>query len=273
MSARPTFDTVRERARGRWPEILAGLGIDPNALRNRHGPCPACEGVDRFRFDGQEVGRFYCGGGGEPLSGDGFKLLEHVHGWSAREALERVAQSIGMDFTGPAPIAPRRAPPRPVEPSRTAAYALELWRSARTDDAVVGTHPYAISKGITWAAGAGRAVVSGKIVGTRADCLVIPIRSMDWRVIAVQCINGAGAKQTFGGMGNDGCLILGNTLDLTIPWVVVEGWADAVSIVFHIYKGNAVAAAAFGINRMERIAHAIAEHYRPERITIMEDAA
>lgn len=267
----PTFDTVKAAAHGRWPEILGGLGIDPAALRNRHGPCPGCGGKDRFRFDDKEIGRFYCGGGGEPVSGDGFALLQHVHGWSARESLERVAQSMGMDAE-PLPIAPPRAPQKPPEPSRTAAYALELWRSARTDDAVVGTHPYAISKGITWAAGAGRVVVpKGKIVGDGSDCLVIPIRSMDWRVIAVQCINTAGAKQTFGPM-QDGCLILGNTLDLSIPWVVVEGWADAVSIVFHIYKGDAVGICAFGKSRMERIAQAVADHYQPKRITILEDA-
>jgi phage/plasmid primase-like uncharacterized protein len=271
-----TFASVHARARGRWSEILAALSIDPNALRNRHGPCPGCGGRDRFRFDDRKIGRFYCSGGGaDPVSGDGFGLLQHVYGWTAREALERVAQSIGMGGgVDPVPITPRRASPKPPEPSRTAAYALELWRAARTDDAVVGTHPYAISKGITWAAGAGRVIVpKGKIVGDGADCLVIPIRAMDWRVIAVQAINASGAKQTFGPMGDDGCLLLGNMLDRAIPWVIVEGWADAVSLVFHIYRGNAVAAAAFGINRMDRTARAIADHYQPNEIVILEDAA
>jgi len=270
----PTFDAVGERARGNWPAILERLGIDAAALRNRHGPCPGCGGRDRFRFDDQEIGRFFCNGGGaDPVSGDGFALLQHVHGWTAREALQRVAQYTGMDSSDPVPIAPRRAPAKPPPPSRTADYALELWRAARTEDAVVGTHPYALAKGITWAAGAGRAMVSGKIVGNRADCLIVPIRSMDWRVIAVQAINASGAKQTFGPLGDDGCLILGNTLDRSIPWVIVEGWADAVSVAFHIYKGNAVAAAAFGVKRMDRIARAIADHYQPDEVVILEDAA
>ena len=47
----PTFAMVKIAAHGRWPEILAALGIDPAALRNRHGPCPGCGGRDRFRFD------------------------------------------------------------------------------------------------------------------------------------------------------------------------------------------------------------------------------
>lgn len=269
-----TFDAVRERARGQWPAILERLGIDPGALRDRHGPCPGCGGKDRFRFDDQDRGCFYCGGGGEPVWGDGFTLIQHVHQWTTREALQRVAEVCGMDGSDPRPITPRRTPSKPPRLPRTAAYALELLRAARTEDAVVGTHPYALSKNITWAAGAGRVIVpKGRIVGNGVDCLVTPIRSMDWRVIAVQAINASGAKQTFGPMGDDGCLILGNTLDRSIPWVIVEGWADAVSLVFHIYKGNAVAVAAFGINRMERIARAVADHYQPDEIVILEDAA
>ena len=31
-------------ARGRWREILPKLGIPPESLRNRHGPCPICGG-------------------------------------------------------------------------------------------------------------------------------------------------------------------------------------------------------------------------------------
>ncbi|WP_019570282.1 primase-helicase zinc-binding domain-containing protein [Thioalkalivibrio sp. ALE11] len=271
-----TFEAVHDAARGRWPEILVGLGIDAATLRDRHGPCPGCGGRDRFRFDDKGVGRFICGRGGDALSGDGFGLLQHVHGWTAREALERVGNALGIETEGSAdsaPIAAPRAPVKPTQPTRTEAYAREVWARAVTDDPVAGSHPYAISKGITWAAGAGRTTASGKIIGRDADCLVIPIRSMDWSVIAVQCINPAGAKQTFGSMGDDGCLLLGNTLDRAIPWMVAEGWADAVSLVFHHYEGNAVAAAAFGIRRMERVAHAIAEHFQPDELVILEDAA
>ena len=274
MNAPPTFDEVHARAHGRWSEILAAHGIDPNALRNRHGPCPGCGGRDRFRFDDREIGRFYCNGGGEPVSGDGFKLLQHVHGWSIRESLYRVAEICGIDGTNPAPIAPKRAPAASPPLSRTAIYARELWLRATKDDVRVGSHPYARYKGIDWAAGAGRVIASGKVIGRDSDCLAVPVKTVsDERLIAVQCITVTGAKQTFGPMGDDGCLILGNSLDRSVPWVVTEGWADAVTIAFHVYKGNAVAAVAFGISRMGKVARAIANHYQPERITIMEDAA
>lgn len=271
MTAR-TFDQVRSAAVGRWPEILPGLSIDLSALRNRHGPCPGCGGRDRFRFDDMDGrGTFYCGGGGEPKSGDGFALLQHVYGWTAAEALQRVADSLGMDGTRPAPIMQPRQPAKAPEPSRTRGYALELWQAANTADAVVGTHAYATSKGITWAAVAGRGIASGKIIGRNQDCVIVPIRNITGAMIAIQAINPSGKKQTFGSM-DDGCLLLGNTLDKSIPWVVVEGWADAVSWVFHLHRGNAVAAVAFGLSRMQKVAQIVASHYAPNRVTIMEDA-
>ena len=41
---------TKERARGRWREILPALGIDPCYLTGHNCPCPMCGGADRFRF-------------------------------------------------------------------------------------------------------------------------------------------------------------------------------------------------------------------------------
>ncbi|MFA6181507.1 primase-helicase zinc-binding domain-containing protein [Acidithiobacillus sp.] len=81
----------------RWLDVLPRLGIDSKCLCNRHGPCPGCGGTDRFRFDPKEKGgTFYCSqGGGELLKGDGFSLLEHVHGWNFKHAMEEVARVLG----------------------------------------------------------------------------------------------------------------------------------------------------------------------------------
>ncbi|WP_232222320.1 hypothetical protein [Thioalkalivibrio paradoxus] len=91
------------------------------------------------------------------------------------------------------------------------------------------------------------------------------------KLLAVQAINPDGAKQTFGSMG-DGCLVLGNTLDARAPWIVAEGWADCASFCFHLHRGNAVAVVAFGASRLQKVAEAVAAHYAPPRVTIMEDA-
>ena len=77
-----------------WPSVLAQLGIPESALRNKHGPCPACGGKDRFRFDNKNGrGTYYCNGCG---AGDGFQLLERVHGWPFVEARKRVMAAAGL---------------------------------------------------------------------------------------------------------------------------------------------------------------------------------
>lgn len=122
------FPTVKAAARGGWRELLIELRIPAEALRDQHGPCPGCGGVDRFRFDDRNGhGTFYCSGGGsDPAAGDGFKLLEHVHGWQPCAALRAVAEALGLvpghraSVTVPAkPPAPSIIPTGDVDKTRT----------------------------------------------------------------------------------------------------------------------------------------------------------
>lgn len=84
---------VNEVATGRWPSLLLHFGIEERFLRNKHGECPACGGKDRFRFDDKNGrGTFFCNQCG---SGDGFRLLELVKGWSFKEAAYNVEQVAG----------------------------------------------------------------------------------------------------------------------------------------------------------------------------------
>ena len=61
---RPHFPLaeVKAAARGRWPAILAALGVDARYTDTRkHQPCPACGGKDRYRFtDHKQGGGFIC---------------------------------------------------------------------------------------------------------------------------------------------------------------------------------------------------------------------
>ncbi len=92
------FATVKAAARGRWCDILPALGIPAEALTNRHRPCPGCGGTDRFRFDDKDGnGTWFCSGGGEPRSGDGFALLAHVRGLLPFDALLAVAGYLGLE--------------------------------------------------------------------------------------------------------------------------------------------------------------------------------
>lgn len=162
---------------------------------------------------------------------------------------------------------PRKVPP----PSKdTGPYAATLWLACRADDAWVGGHPYVARKGIIWAAGAGRGTASGGIVGRNADCLIVPIRTDgDGKVQGVQAVNAEGKKQTFGKLA-DGYLLLGNTLDRR-RWFVAEGWASAVSVVFHHLKGNGCCACAFGKSNLTRVAELIAAQHAPAEIMVLEE--
>lgn len=82
-----------DAALGRWPGILSALGVDSKYLRNKHGPCPACNGTDRFRFDDKDGrGTWFCSHCG---AGDGFELLSRLYGWNFIQAAKEIDRVIG----------------------------------------------------------------------------------------------------------------------------------------------------------------------------------
>jgi hypothetical protein len=190
-------------------------------------------------------------------------------GWSSREP-----------FTLPAPK-PRRAPS--PQKSNTATYAIRLWIAANkwmladnwlsspSPDVSVTAHPYAIAKGIGSAGGAGRCIASGKLIGKQSDCLIVPIRNIETnKVQGIQCISTDSVKQSFGDVSG-GALILGNTLDKSLIWYVCEGWASAVSTVFHHLNGNGVCVCSFGKSNLDKTAKIIAKIHQPEEIIILRE--
>lgn len=86
-------ESVLDKARGKWPEILEALGIPQEALTRKHCPCPMCGGKDRFRFtDYQSTGAWICNACG---TGDGAELLKLYHGWDFAEAAREVESIVG----------------------------------------------------------------------------------------------------------------------------------------------------------------------------------
>ena len=73
--------------------ILPPLGIPLKFLNGKHQACPACGGRDRVRFDDRRGnGDYFCSHCG---AGNGFDLLQKVHGWAFGETARRVDQIIG----------------------------------------------------------------------------------------------------------------------------------------------------------------------------------
>lgn len=91
-----------DAARGKWRGILLALGIDQAFLTGKHGPCPICEGRDRFRWDNRNGdGGYICNVCG---AGNGFGLLMAVKGWKFQQAAAEVDQIVGnIEHEAPRP--------------------------------------------------------------------------------------------------------------------------------------------------------------------------
>lgn len=91
-----------DAARGKWRGILLALGVDQKFLGGKHGPCPMCEGRDRFRFDNKDgAGTFICNQCG---AGNGFDFLMAINGWDFATAARKVDEIVGnVDREAPRP--------------------------------------------------------------------------------------------------------------------------------------------------------------------------
>jgi putative DNA primase/helicase len=82
-----------DMARGKWRGILLSLGVDKKYLTEKHGPCPFCEGTDRYRFDNKDGGgTFICNQCG---AGNGFDLLMRMNGWDFATTAAKVDEVVG----------------------------------------------------------------------------------------------------------------------------------------------------------------------------------
>lgn len=119
--------TASEIASGRWGYILPSLGVDESFLRNKHGPCPMCGGKDRFRWDNKDGrGTYVCNNCG---AGDGYQLLQLVHGWGFKQARQEVERVVGIN---PAPAA---APAQFDDEARKAQAIRRVWSETEAVEA------------------------------------------------------------------------------------------------------------------------------------------
>lgn len=127
---------IADRARGRWVEILSGLGMPSALLKPKHGPCPVCGGKDRFRFDDKGgAGTWFCsqshGTGSDNASGcagNGFALLMDFKRCDFAEAARLVETIIGTDSV-PRTHAPAREGGDEAAAKHRA--VVRLWKEAR----------------------------------------------------------------------------------------------------------------------------------------------
>jgi len=84
---------TRANAHRKWRGILTVMGFTEAELSGKHGPCPLCEGRDRFRYtDYQGNGDYFCSHCGP---GSGFDLLMGRNGWDFAHAAQEVDKVLG----------------------------------------------------------------------------------------------------------------------------------------------------------------------------------
>lgn len=158
-------------AHGKWRGILATLGVETRFLSGKHGPCPMCDGKDRFRFDDKNgKGTYFCSGCG---AGTGIDLIQKINGWDFKTAASEIDKIVGnVDFVAPKPA---------LDAAKRARLLNELWRSgtwATTGDPV---GRYLASRRLPMpAARVLRYVASARSpVGTDHPCMVAMIADKD----------------------------------------------------------------------------------------------
>jgi putative DNA primase/helicase len=101
--------SILEQAAGQWPRLLAELGgLSAEQLTDRHQPCPACGGTDRYRWDRDDgPGGCFCNqcGGKDHQGGamSGVDLLMRVRSWSLQDACAAVERHLGLAAPIPEP--------------------------------------------------------------------------------------------------------------------------------------------------------------------------
>ena len=92
-------DELKAAALDRWPSLLQQVaGIDSQfTSSNKHGPCPKCDGVDRWRFTDREgSGSAICNQCGK--FGDGIAVIQWFKGIEFTAACSLVAEALGGKF-------------------------------------------------------------------------------------------------------------------------------------------------------------------------------
>lgn len=111
-----------------WRYVLKATGIDEKFLSKKHGPCPACGGKDRFRFDNKNGrGDFICNQCG---AGDGFKLIMQTQGVTFAEARALVIDHGRLSGSAHRETRPVAHAPAPVEIAKPTRRVLALLRES-----------------------------------------------------------------------------------------------------------------------------------------------
>ena len=97
MASKVNITELKSLAHGRWLEIfgtIAGVQLDPGCQK-RHGPCPRCGGIDRFRAVDLDAGALFCNACFNHANGDGISALTWLTGRPFKEVVSTLCEYLG----------------------------------------------------------------------------------------------------------------------------------------------------------------------------------
>ena len=240
MTAARLVSDVAAAAIGRWPDLLTAVGID-TPFSGKHGPCPACGGKDRFRFDNKGGrGTWICNQCG---AGDGLDLVGKVTGKLPKEVAELLAPLVGLSAGGLDLAERERIHQQQQARSEAETKRNEQQRQKAARRAVailreceLGPSPYLTAKALgSMSALINRYVIAVGTLTFPAGSLVVPLTDEKGELVNVQLIDDRGGKSYLAGGRKAGAFhrIEGGELV-----AVVEGVATGLSV--HLATGATV---------------------------------
>lgn len=270
------YDLIRETtsaAANRWPLVLSQLGIKVPRSPRQHAPCPACGGVDRFRFDDKGRGSFFCNQCG---AGDGLDLIQRVNECGATEAARLAADVLGIDYlateTDQKAASQRRQQldeqrhqqeqERQKKESAEAAHRRDSFVShyqRLAEQSTPGESEYLIAKGLD---------------GFPLPCLpdgsiLLSLVDESGDVAAAQTITPQGEKKVLYGSSKRGAWHLVNQPQDVSEIIIAEGLATTLTA--HLMRPTALAVVALDAGNLPTVAQAMSQLYPEAKIIIAAD--
>jgi len=134
-----SFRDLKQQAKGHWPDLLSRLGLPESYLKKKAGPCPLCDGTDRYTFTNKdETGSWHCrrcgGKDGTGGGGDGFDLVAGMKRVDAAEAIRIVDELLNGPREEAQPVAPIKMvaiEPKPEDHEWRRAQLGKIWMQSQ----------------------------------------------------------------------------------------------------------------------------------------------
>ncbi|HCQ0117173.1 TPA: toprim domain-containing protein [Klebsiella pneumoniae] len=235
------INEVRHKANGYWPSIMQRLNIPTN---RSEGPCPACGGNTRYRFDNKDNrGTYFCSHCG---AGTGLDLVMKVNQCGAREAANLVAEAMALPLPEP----------KPARERTQTDIAGKV--AAMTAKALPGQSAYLTSKGLAC-----------PFPLLPDGALVLVLKNGAGATTGAQVIKPDGSKRLVAGTVKKGACYVVNSIESPETVIIAEGLATALSV--HQMHPEALAVVAVDAGNLLSVAQLMRQKHPNARIIIAAD--